>query len=183
MSMTGYARVSTDEQNIDTQIEELRSVGCTVIYADHASGGTQDRPDWQACKRSLGEGDTLVVSRIDRLGRSLIDLVSIIDDLGARGIAFRSLHEGIDTSSTPGKMLFHLVASFAEYERSLIRERTKDGLAHARRRGIRVGRPPALTKAQQEEARRMRKNGYSLAQIASLLGASTSTIHRALNSS
>ena len=128
MSITGYARVSTSEQNAEIQVEQLKDAGCTVLYVDHTSGRDQNRPEWLACKRSLGEGDTLVVTRIDRLGRSLTDLVTIIDDLESRGVKFRSLQEGIDTSSPEGKLIFQLISIFAEYERNLIQERTKAGL-------------------------------------------------------
>lgn len=178
MSITGYARVSTEEQNIDAQIDQLQEAGCTVIYSDHASGRDQGRPEWQACTRSLGAGDTLVVTRIDRLGRSLIDLVNIINDLAKRQVAFRSLSEGIDTSTAQGVMMFQIVAVFAEYERALIRERTKEGLANAKNKGLRLGRPQALTIEQIAEARKMRTHGYSYTKIANLLGSSPSTIRR-----
>lgn len=178
MSTTGYARVSTGDQNIDTQIDQLRTAGCTVIYADTASGRDQERPEWKACLRSLGAGDTLVVTRIDRLGRSLIDLVNIINDLARRNVSFRSLAEGIDTSNAQGMMMFQLVAVFAEYERRLIRERTKEGLLNAKRNGSRLGRPRALTHEQVIEAQKMRTQGYSFSKIAHLLGSSPSTVRR-----
>ena len=132
---------------------------------------------------SLGEGDTLVVTRIDRLGRSLTDLVTIIDDLESRGVKFRSLQEGIDTSSPEGKLIFQLISIFAEYERNLIQERTKAGLDHARRQGKRIGRPPALSPEQIHEAKDMRARGYSYKKIATLLGASISTVQRTLKNS
>ena len=128
MSTTGYARVSTDDQDLTSQIDALRAAGCDPIYTEHASGATMERPQWIECSRGLGKGDTLVVVRIDRLGRSLPDLVNLLDDLGQRGIRLQSLSEGIDTTSTMGKLFFQLCATFAEYERSLIRERTRAGL-------------------------------------------------------
>ena len=132
MSNTGYARVSTDDQDPAAQIDALRAAGCDPIFVEHASGGTMERPEWQACNRGLGRGDTLTVVRIDRLGRSLTDLVSTLDDLAARGVHFRSLTEGIDTSTPLGRMFYQLAAAFAEYERALIRERTCAGIDAAR---------------------------------------------------
>ena len=125
MSTTGYARVSTADQDPTSQIEALRAAGCDPIYIEHASGATMERSQWSECNRGLGRGDTLVVVRIDRLGRSLTDLVSTLDDLGTRGVHFRSLTEGIDTSTALGRMFYQLAGAFAEYERTLISERTR----------------------------------------------------------
>ena len=127
MSITGYARVSTDDQDPAAQIDALRAAGCDPIFVEHASGGTMQRPEWQACSRGLGAGDTLTVVRIDRLGRSLADLVSTLDDLAARGVRFCSLTEGIDTSTSIGRMVYQLAASFAEYERALARRLRAQG--------------------------------------------------------
>ena len=179
MSNTGYARVSTDDQDPAAQIDALRAAGCDPIFVEHASGGTMERPEWQACNRGLGRGDTLTVVRIDRLGRSLTDLVSTLDDLAARGVHFRSLTEGIDTSTPLGRMFYQLAAAFAEYERALIRERTCAGIDAARR----IGRPPALTNEQREFARRLRTQGEGVATIARVLDVSPSTIRRALTAS
>ena len=132
MSITGYARVSTADQDPTSQIEALRAAGCDPIYVEHASGATMERSQWSECNRGLGRGDTLVVVRIDRLGRSLADLVSTLDDLGTRGVHFRSLTEGIDTSTALGRMFYQLAGAFAEYERTLISERTRAGLDNAR---------------------------------------------------
>lgn len=136
-----------------------------------------------ACNRGLGRGDTLTVVRIDRLGRSLTDLVSTLDDLAARGVHFRSLTEGIDTSTPLGRMFYQLAAAFAEYERALIRERTCAGIDAARAAGRRIGRPPALTNEQREFARRLRTQGEGVATIARVLDVSPSTIRRALTAS
>lgn len=183
MSIAGYARVSTNDQDEAAQIDALQKAGCTVLYVDHASGATTDRPDWQACLRSLGVGDTLVVARIDRLGRSLVDLVTILDELHARGVHFRSLSEAIDTSTPTGRLVFHVAGAFAEYERALIRERTREGLAAARARGARVGRPRALTPEQIRSARELSAVGWGTAAIARSLGVSRSTIQRSLRRS
>lgn len=180
MSNTGYARVSADDQDPTAQVNALRAAGCDPIFVERASGGTMDRPEWYACNRGLGKGDTLTVVRIDRLGRSLTDLVSTLDDLAARGVHFRSLTEGIDTSTPLGRMFYQLAAAFAEYERALIRERTRAGIDAARAAGRRIGRPPALTDEQRDFARRLRAQGEGVATIARVLEVSPSTIRRAL---
>ena len=181
MSITGYARVSTADQDPASQIEALRTAGCDPIYIDHASGATMERTQWSECNRGLGRGDTLVVVRIDRLGRSLADLVSTLDDLAARGVHFRSLTEGIDTSTPLGRMFYQIAASFAEYERALIRERTCAGIDAARAGGRRIGRPPALTDEQRTLARRLRAQGEGVATIARILAVSPSTVRRTVN--
>ena len=180
MSNKGYARVSTDDQDPAAQIDALRAAGCDPIFVEHASGATMQRPEWQACNRGLGRGDTLTIVRIDRLGRSLADLMSTLDDLAARGVHFRSLEERIDTSTALGRMFYQLAGAFAEYERTLIRERTCAGIDAARAAGRRVGRPPALTNEQREFARRLRAQGEGVATIARVLEVSPSTIRRTL---
>lgn len=124
----GYARVSTDDQNLDLQRDALIEAGCVEIYEEKASGKSADRPELGQCLRALRAGDTFVVWRLDRLGRSLPDLVRIVADLEKRGIAVESLNEKIDTSSAAGRMVLHFFAMLAEYERNLIRERTRAGL-------------------------------------------------------
>jgi DNA invertase Pin-like site-specific DNA recombinase len=183
MSHTGYARASTEDQDEAAQLDALRLAGCDVLYTDHASGKDMDRPQWKACLRSLGVGDTLVVTRIDRMGRSLVDLVETLDVLGARGVQFRSLTEGIDTTTPGGRMVFQVCGAFAEYERALIRSRTREGMAAARARGARIGRPPALTIEQVVTARRLHASGESVSSIARVLGVSRSTIQRAIRCS
>lgn len=180
MSNKGYARVSTDDQDPAAQIDALRAAGCDPIFVEHASGATMQRPEWQACNRGLGRGDTLTIVRIDRLGRSLADLMSTLDDLAARGVHFRSLEERIDTSTALGRMFYQLAGAFAEYERTLIRERTCAGIDAARAAGRRIGRPPALTNEQREFARRLRAQGEGVATIARVLEVSPSTIRRTL---
>lgn len=180
MSNTGYARVSTDDQDPAAQIDALRAAGCDPIFVEHASGATMQRPEWQACNRGLGRGDTLTIVRIDRLGRSLADLMSTLDDLAARGVHFHSLEERIDTSTALGRMFYQLAGAFAEYERTLIRERTCAGIDAARAAGRRIGRPPALTNEQRDFARRLRAQGEGVATIARVLDVSPSTIRRTL---
>lgn len=180
MSITGYARVSTADQDPTSQIEALRAAGCDPIYIEHASGTTMERAQWAECNRSLGRGDTLVVVRIDRLGRSLVDLVDTLDNLHTRGIQFHSLDERIDTSTALGRMFYQLAGAFAEYERTLISERTRAGLDAARAAGRRIGRPPALTEEQKTSARQLHAQGRSIAAIARVLGVSRATVRRTI---
>lgn len=154
MRRIGYARVSTFDQNLDLQVSALRAAGCSTIFTDHGiSGASFERPGLADLLTALRPSDMLVVWRLDRLGRSLIDLVQLVTQLGAKQIEFRSLSEAIDTSSPGGRLLFHLVAAMAEFERSLISERTRAGMAAAQARGQHVGRQPALTVEQLREAR------------------------------
>ena len=141
MAEIGYARVSTHEQNLDLQRDELAHAGVAVIYEDHASGKSADRPELQHCLKALREGDTLIVWRLDRLGRNLQDLIRIVTDLEAKGVTFKSLKESIDTRGPAGKLVFHLFAALAQFERELVRERTLAGLEAARSRGRKGGRP------------------------------------------
>lgn len=141
----GYARVSTDDQHMDLQRDALQAAGCTVLYEETASGKDAKREQLDHCLKALREGDTLVVWRLDRLGRSLQDLVAIVVRLQEAGIFFESLTEKIETESAAGKLQFHVFAALAEFERDIIRERTRAGLAAARARGRRGGRPPSLS--------------------------------------
>jgi len=180
MSVTGYARVSTADQDPASQIEALRAAGCDPIYIEHASGTTMERSQWAECNRSLGRGDTLVVVRIDRLGRSLVDLVDTLDNLHARGIQFRSLDERIDTSTALGRMFYQLAGAFAEYERTLISERTRAGLDAARAARRQAGRAPRPPGEQKGSGRQLQAQGRSIAAIARVLGVSRATIRRAI---
>jgi len=145
----GYARVSTEEQKVDLQLNALKQAGCEQIFMDEGvSGAKADRAGLKKALVSLQPGDTLVVWRLDRLGRSLINLVSLMSELGNRGIEFYSLMENIDTSSAGGRLVFHLMAALAEFERSLISERTKAGMEAAKLKGIHVGRPRRIKPAQ-----------------------------------
>ncbi|MFD1792699.1 recombinase family protein [Ochrobactrum teleogrylli] len=138
----GYARVSTDEQKVDLQLNALKQAGCEQVFIDEGvSGAIAERAGLQKAMASLRPGDTLVVWRLDRLGRSLINLVALMSELGKRGIEFHSLTENIDTSSAGGRLVFHMMAALAEFERSLISERTKAGMEAAKLRGKHVGRP------------------------------------------
>ena len=139
--LVGYARVSTTDQNLDLQKDALRAAGCERLFTDMASGAKAERPGLAQALRECRPGDTLVVWKLDRLGRSLPHLVETVRELLEREVGFKSLQESIDTTTSGGKLIFHLFASLAEFERDLIRERTNAGLAAARARGRRGGRP------------------------------------------
>lgn len=154
MMIVGYARVSTEEQKLDLQIQALEKAGCDLIDKDHGQSGAHlIRSGLEAALQRLKTGDTLVVWRLDRLGRSLSGLVGIMEELGRRGIQFRSITENIDTATSGGKLMFHMMAALAEFERSIISERTKAGMAAAKSRGKRLGRPKALTEEQLNQAK------------------------------
>jgi len=179
----GYARVSTDEQNLDLQRDALNAAGCERICEDRGVSGASDRRDGLSLALdTLQDGDVLVVWKLDRLGRSLSFLIELIDTLRARGAGFQSLSDGIDTTTAGGKLVFHIMGALAEFERSLIVERTKAGMDAARRRGKHVGRPPALTRQQIDHARRLiGREEETASSMAVLYGVSRSTLWRALN--
>lgn len=181
----GYARVSTDEQNLDLQRHALEAAGCEVIYEDQGiSGATADRPGLAAALARLEPGDVLVVWKLDRLGRSLTYLVQLLDGLGKKGVGFASLSEAIDTTTAGGRLVFHMMGALAEFERSLIAERTKAGMAAAKHRGQHVGRPRKLSAQQLAQARALLASGAETrAAVASLLGVDEKTLRRALSSS
>ena len=145
--MIGYARVSRDDQNLGLQRDALRREGCEKVFAEKVSGVQADRPKLRAALRSLKSGDVLVVWKIDRLARSLRDLIDIVEDLNSRGCQFKSSSDKIDTSTAIGKLVFHILGAIAEFERSLISERTREGMRAAARRGKHVGRPRQAEKA------------------------------------
>ena len=178
----GYARVSTEEQNLDLQRDALEAAGCVRIYCDEGvSGATANRPALHKCLAALHPGDVLITWKLDRLGRSLADLIAIVELLEEQNVGFRSLSEAIDTTTAGGRLIFHVMGALAEFERALISERTRAGMAAARLRGHRLGRPPKLTVAQIEEARAALEEGTPrVADVAIRLGVSASTIARAV---
>ncbi len=179
--LIGYARVSTSGQNLDRQTCALTEGGCMRIFADKLSGKTADRPELAACLDYLRAGDTLVVPSLDRLSRSLQDLITIVAGMRRRGVGFRSLHEALDTTTSGGRLVFHVFAALAEFIRELIVEGTREGLDAARARGQRFGRPPAMTGEQIRQARDLLTlPGNSISSIARLLGVSRSTIYKHL---
>jgi DNA invertase Pin-like site-specific DNA recombinase len=175
----GYARVSTDDQHLDLQRDALQRAGCGVIYEEAASGKNTARPELDQCRKALRAGDTLVVWRLDRLGRSLPDLVQIVADLEQRGIGFESLTEKIETGSAAGKLTFHVFAALAEFERSLIRERTHAGLAAARARGRSGGRKPKLDEKQVGQIKvLLRDPDIQVSEVARRYGISRTTLYK-----
>lgn len=180
--LLGYARVSTADQDAALQIDALNRAGCYRVFVDTISGSLQQRPELDKLLDQLRPGDTLVVWRLDRLGRSIRHLIDQLQVLSDRGVGFRSLQETIDTTSPGGRLVFHVFAALAEFERDLIRERTNAGLEAARARGRTGGRPSALSGDQVRAARRMyEQKDMTVAQIGEVLGVSRTTIYRALN--
>ncbi|MEV4180159.1 recombinase family protein [Streptosporangium canum] len=179
--LLGYARVSTPEQDLALQLDALEAVGCNRIFSDIASGAKTERPELGKLLEYVRAGDTLVVWKLDRLGRSMRHLVETVESLKERGIHFRSLQENIDTSTATGKLIFHIFAALAEFERDLIRDRTEAGLAAARARGRVGGRKRALSPVQVDVARTMHESRkHTLAEIARALRVSRATVYRAL---
>lgn len=175
----GYARVSIDDQHLVLQRDALTQAGCAVIYEEAVSGKSADRPKLEQCRKALRTGDTLVVWRLDRLGRSLPDLVQVVTDLEQRGVGFESLTEKIETGSAAGKLVFHVFAALAEFERGLIRERTQAGLAAARARGRAGGRRPKLDEQQVREIKILLRNpDIQVADVARRYGVSRTTLYK-----
>lgn len=176
----GYARVSTDDQNPDLQLAALRAAGCERVFTDKATGANVKRPELARCLKALTAGDTLAVWKLDRLGRSLHDLIGLLDDLKARGVAFLSLTEAIDTTTPTGRAMWQMVGVLAELERSLIGERTKAGRVAAVARGVKMGRKVKLTTQQAAHASKLIAQGEHHDTVAKSLGVSRRTLYRAL---
>jgi DNA invertase Pin-like site-specific DNA recombinase len=175
----GYARVSTVDQNLALQRDALTEAGCEKIFTEQISGAVADRPALHDALEFARSGDTLVVWKLDRLARSMKQLIETVENLRVRGIGFRSLTEALDTTTAQGRLVFHMFGALAEFERSLIRERTQAGLAAARRLGRTGGRPPKLTNEDIEAAKAMLANpDIGVAQIAHRLGVSPATLYR-----
>jgi DNA invertase Pin-like site-specific DNA recombinase len=180
--LIGYARVSTDEQNLDLQRDALTKAGCEQIYTDRVSGTKASRPGLTVALSHLRSGDTLVVWRLDRLGRSLRHLIDTVTDLQARGIGFKSLQESIDTTTSGGKLVFHIFGALAEFEREIIRERTNAGLQAARARGRNGGRPKKLTNKQIQMLQHLAADKkHSVKEICQTLGIGRTAFYRYVN--
>lgn len=176
----GYARVSTGDQNLEAQTDALTAAGAGRIFADKISGSKRGRPELDKMLDQLRLGDVVVVAKYDRLARSLRDLLDLVETIKDRGAGFRSLAEDIDTTTPAGRLVFHVFASIAQFERERIAERTREGLQSAKARGRVGGRPPALTAAQKAEVRRMRDDEQrAISEIARLFKVSERTIRRA----
>src|SRR5215218_4407222 len=177
--LIGYARVSTDDQNLDLQRDALEKAGCEMIFDDMVSGTKARRPGLEQALSHLREGDTLVVWRLDRLGRSLRHLIDTVTDLQERGIGFKSLTESIDTTTSGGKLTFHIFGALAEFEREIIRERTQAGLQSARSRGRTGGRPKALSAKEVQMLQNMASDkSLTVSAICKTLGIGRTTFYR-----
>jgi DNA invertase Pin-like site-specific DNA recombinase len=179
--LIGYARVSTEGQNLSLQTDALTRVGCEQIFTDVAGGAKAERHGLAQSISHLRQGDTLVVWKLDRLGRSLRHLIDAVNGLQAKGVGFRSLQENIDTVSPGGKLFFHVCGALAEFERDLVRERTMAGLESARRRGRLGGRPAAMDEKKKRQARALLSDHTtSIAEVCATLGISRATLYRHL---
>jgi len=182
--LVGYARVSTTDQNLDLQNDALQAAGCERLFTDTASGAKAERPGLIQALNECRKGDTLVVWKLDRLGRSLAHLVETVRDLADKGIGFKSLQESIDTTTSGGKLIFHIFASLAEFERDLIRERTNAGLSAARARGRKGGRPKGVMDPNKQKAALALKNdtSRSISEICEILGVCRNTYYKYIRS-
>ena len=180
MAQVGYIRVSTLDQNPALQRDALAAAGCGRLFEDRASGARADRPGLAQALAFLREGDVLVVWKLDRLGRSLAHLVRTAEALAARGVGFRSLTEAIDTTTPGGRLVFHLFAALGQFERDLIRERTRAGLAAAAARGRRGGRRPVVTEDKLKRARLLLAQGLTVREAAARLRIGKTALYEAL---
>lgn len=178
----GYGRVSTDFQSLDLQLDALTAAGCDAIFTDKASGARVDRPELLKALEACQAGDTLVVWKLDRLGRSLQHLIETVTALGERGVGFKTCCDGIDTTTSSGKLVFHIFAALAEFERNLIKDRTTAGLKAARERGRVGGRPKAMTAERIAVARKLLAAGTSQDEAARIIGVGSATLCRYLRS-
>ncbi|HEL3814875.1 TPA: recombinase family protein [Stenotrophomonas maltophilia] len=185
MEMIGYARVSSAGQSLDVQLDKLGKAGCSKVYQEKRSGRqSENRPELQAALEYLRHGDVLVVCRLDRMARSVLDLAKIADRLGQKGVSLRVLDQGLDTTTSEGKLMFNLLGAFAEFEADIRAERQRDGIALAQRKGVRFGRKRSLTVAQEERIRRLRsEEGFGITQLAERFAISRSGVYRALKGS
>ena len=179
MTTYGYGRVSTDGQSLASQDAELKAAGCAKVYAEKISGARSDRPELAKLLKRLDTGDVLVVTRLDRLARSTRDLLNILADIAQRGAGFKSLHDSwADTTSAHGRLMVTILAGLAEFERELILARTGEGRKRAKARGVKFGRPSALTAHQRQEAIQRLARGEAQADVARTFNVSQATISR-----
>jgi DNA invertase Pin-like site-specific DNA recombinase len=180
--LIGYARVSTDDQHLDLQRDALTQVGCERIYEDTVSGAQAEREGLTRLINALRPGDTVVIWRLDRLGRSLKNLLQLVERLDGLCVGLRSLQESIDTTSSGGRLVFHLFGALAEFERNLVRERTQAGLSAARRRGRQGGRPALLSPTKKAQALKLhQERNHTIEEICNMMGISKSTLYNYLS--
>ncbi|SHH80918.1 recombinase family protein [Marivita hallyeonensis] len=179
MNSIGYARISTSGQTLDAQLEQLGTAGCDPVFKETMSGARSDRPGLRKALATLSEGDVLVITRLDRLARSTRDLLDIVHEIETKGAKLKALTDSwADTTTPTGKLILTVLGGLAEFERSLIAERTAEGRERARRAGRRLGRPPKLSQFQRNVVLKMRLDGQDNAEIARVLGVSRSTVSR-----
>ena len=178
--LIGYARVSTTGQKLDVQLQALEAKGCTKIYQEKRSGKTADRPELQKMLDYVREGEAIVVTKLDRLGRSVADLANISKTLEDKGVGLIVIDQGIDTTTPHGKLMFHMIAAVAEFELSLRYERQMEGIADAQRKGVKFGRKKTLDR---ERIHQLRESGLSMAKIAAELSCSKGAVHKVLSES
>ena len=179
MNSIGYARISTSGQTLDAQLEQLGAAGCDSVFKETMSGARSDRPELRKALATLSEGDVLVITRLDRLARSTRDLLDIVHEIETNGAKLKALTDSwADTTTPTGKLILTVLGGLAEFERSLIAERTAEGRDRARRAGRRLGRPPKLSQFQRDVVLKMRLDGQDNAEIARVLGVSRSTVSR-----
>ena len=178
----GYARVSSVGQSLEVQLDKLS--GCDKVFREKRSGRqTETRPELLKALDYVREGDSIVITRLDRMARSVLDLAKIADSLQSKGVALKVLDQSIDTSTSEGKLMFHMLGAFAEFENDIRRERQQDGIAKALAKGVRFGRKPVLTDKQQATIRRLReKGGFTIAQLMERFEVGRTTVYRALGS-
>ena len=181
MPRIGYARVSSTGQSLDVQLEKLTQAHCDRIYQEKRSGKTAERPEFQSCMKYLREGDTLIITRLDRLARSVVHLAQLAKRLQNESIDLRVLDQNIDTSTSTGRLMFNMLASIAEFENDLRTERQAEGIAKARENGVKFGRPVKVTDAMKEEIYSRRLAGATIGQLANEFRLGEATIYRALN--
>ncbi len=174
----GYARVSTSEQNLDTQLDTLTKYGCHHIFQDKISGTTSSRPSLDDMLTRLREGDTVVVAKLNRLGRSTTHIINLVTEFASKGIYFKALDLGVDTSTPSGKLILSIFASLAEYERETIKEKTKAGIELAKLKGKHMGRPKGINEENYTKVKKLLEKSVSIKDIVSLTGISRASVHR-----
>lgn len=180
MANVGYARVSTTGQSLEVQLDKLRGYGCDEIFEEKLSGTTANRPRLKECLKYVRKGDTLVVTKMDRLARSTLDLHKIVDGLDRAGVNFKVLDQSIDTSTKEGKLLFTMLAAIAEFETELRKERQMEGIAKARQNGVRFGRQAKLSDGQLAEMRKKRSQGILIRELMEEYDLSKASVYRLL---
>jgi len=181
MAKVGYARVSTVGQSLDIQISRLKETGCDEIFKDKLTGTTADRPALKECRTYLRKGDSLVITKLDRLARSTFHLTQIAEELKTKGVDLVVLDQNIDTSTSTGKLLFNMLASIAEFETEIRKERQMEGIAKAKEKGVQFGRKPKLTEHQIQVLKEDRAKGVKIAELMKRYSLSKASVYRQLN--